>query len=161
MKTKRTTILILVVVMASLLMVAAVSADTIVGTGWIRAHGDGSAAIEGYAANITISGNGTLWYKDEGEEDTPTVTGEGVRIEYPGGWVQYVGFHGTFSVEDADQITVILDGFKINLFAAGRGVVHLRGHGGYTVGHGSHIIHGNWAENGRAIEFGSSELTQE
>lgn len=148
MKSKRTLFILLMVMAASLLMVAAVSADSLSGAGWLNAQGDGLAALRGYARTVELSGDGSLWYRDGGEVDVPTVTGNGRRIEYANGWVQYVGFDGDFSVSDADQFTVILRGKNIDLFADGQGRVYLKGEGSYVIGHEEGEIEGTWLESG-------------
>ena len=153
MKSKRTILILLVVMAASLLMVAAVSADTIAGTGWIRAQGDGRAALQVKVGTVHITGDGVLWFKDEGRPDVPTVTGYGRRIEHPNGWVQYIGFNGSFRISEADEFTVILHGEDINLFAAGRGRVYLQGHGRYVIGHGPVTITGTWSEKGETLDL--------
>ncbi len=157
MKAKRTILVLLVVMAASLLLVAAVSADTIAGTGWIRAQGDGQAALQVKLGTVHISGDGVLWFKDEGNPDVPTVTGYGRRIEYPNGWVQYIGFNGSFHLSEADEFAVILRGEDINLFAAGRGRVYLEGHGRYIIGHGTDTVSGTWSEKGETLNLSPNE----
>ena len=137
----------------SLFLVGSVQADTIAGRGWLRARGQGLAEMKGQVHTLTISGNGTLWYLDEGEPDEPVVTGKGERIEHPNGWVQYVGFDGTFQLQGADNVTVKLVGTQIELFVVGKGVVHLRGHGVYVYGNGQHIVRGHWAANGQTLDI--------
>ncbi len=160
MKSKRTFFVLLAVLAASLLLVTAVSADTVAGTGWIRAQGNGRAALHGNVANLYLSGDGVLWFKDRGDVDEPIVTGDGRRIEHPNGWVQYIGFNGTFHLRAADRVSVILRGRDINLFAAGRGVVHLVGSGTYTVGSGETILHGTWPEAGQTLDFGGGAIEE-
>lgn len=160
MKSKRT-ILILVVVLASLLMVAAVSADTVAGEGWINAQGRGRAAVQGDVGVLRISGRGSLWYKDEGELDEPVITGRGKCIEYPkSGWVQCVGFNGEASISDADQFTIALIGKNIHLFASGEGRVYLKGRGSYQVGRGPDVVDGTWSETGEYLTLESGEALE-
>lgn len=153
LKSKRMLFVLLVVLAASMMFTAVVSADNLSGTGWIRAEGDGRAALQGDARTVHLSGNGILWFKDEGEVDEPTVTGYGRKIEYPNGWVQYIGFDGQFHISDADQITIVLVGKNVNLFAVGQGRVYLEGEGHYIVGHGPHMIRGEWALSGTTLEL--------
>ncbi len=153
MKSKRTLFVLLVVLAASMLFTAVASADSVAGTGWIRAEGDGKAALQGDARTVHLSGNGILWFKDEGEVDEPRVTGFGHTIEYPNGWVQYIGFAGEFHLSDADDITVVLVGKNINLFAAGQGRVYLEGEGHYITGHGPHVERGEWSPSGNTLDL--------
>jgi hypothetical protein len=153
LKSKRTVIVLLVVLAASMLFAAVASADNLAGTGWIRAEGDGRAALQGDARTVHLSGNGILWFKDEGEVDEPVVTGYGHSIEYPDGWVKYFGFRGQFHISDADDVTVILVGKNVNLFAAGQGRVYLEGEGYYIVGRGPHWTRGEWSPSGTTLEL--------
>lgn len=145
---KRKNVLVVLLLLMSLFVVGSVSADTIVGRGWLRAQGNGMAEMKGNVRTLQISGNGTLWYLDNGEEDIPVVIGHGRRIDHANGWVQFVGFRGSFSLSDADAVIVKLVGKDINLQVVGAGGVHLRGHGVYAYGNGEEVIHGNWADNG-------------
>ena len=148
---KRKLTIIGLLLLTSLLWAGVVSADTIIGRGWIQAQGNGIARLKGDVHTLEISGNGSLWYLDRGEEDVPVVTGEGRRIEYANGWVHYVGFNGRFQLTDADAITVHLAGRNINLYAEGQGGVFLKGRGTYSFGNGDTISHGNWPVNGRSL----------
>lgn len=142
---KKKSLWIVLLLLASLFIVTAVSADYAEGTGWIEAHGSGVAGLKGNINTVRISGSGTLYYHDGGETDTPTVTGVGRKIELPNGWVKWVGFHGTFSLQDADHVKIALHGRNIDLYASGTGSVWLRGKGTYTIGHpDGTITHGIW-----------------
>lgn len=125
---------VVMLLLGSLFVVTAVSADTLTGTGWVEAHGSGVAGLKGNIERLHINGNGTLYYYDGGQTDTPEVTGVGRRIELPNGWVKWVGFHGTFELEDADHVKVILHGRDIDLYASGTGSIFLRGQGTYIHG---------------------------
>jgi hypothetical protein len=125
---------IVMMLLGSLFVVTAVSADSATGTGWVEAHGSGVAGLKGNIETLRISGDGVLYYYDGGQTDIPEVTGVGRRIELPNGWVKWVGFNGTFSLNDADHVKVVLHGRGIDLYAAGTGSVWLRGVGTYTFG---------------------------
>lgn len=136
---------IVMLMLGSLFVVTAVSADSATGTGWVEAHGSGAAGLKGNIDTLRISGNGVLYYYDGGETDIPEVTGVGRRIELPNGWVKWVGFNGTFSLDNADHVKVALHGRDIDLYAAGTGSIWLRGHGTYTHGKADGtIVHGMW-----------------
>ncbi|VAW42401.1 hypothetical protein MNBD_CHLOROFLEXI01-3587 [hydrothermal vent metagenome] len=136
---------IVMMLLGSLFIVTAVSADTLIGTGWVEASGNGVAGLKGNLDTLRISGSGVLYYWDGGETDIPEVTGVGRRIELPNGWVKWVGFNGTFSLDDADHVKVALHGRDIDLYAAGTGTVWLRGHGTYTFGSADgNIVRGAW-----------------
>ena len=148
------TIIVVVALLAALLTVGIASADTIAGRGWISAEGRGSVLLNGNVARLTITGNGSLLFKDEGEPDEPRVAGFERVIHHPNGWVEYIGVRGVFHLEDADQVTVKMTGRRIDLFAAGKGRVELQGRGHYTYGIGDRILGGgNWAEDGVSQEF--------
>jgi len=153
---KKLTILTLALVLITLSMAAVASADSVHGNGWLEAQGNGRACMSGNADAITISGNGVLWYFDDGEVDIPAVVGEGFRQEFGNGWVRWKGFDGTFSLEDADQITVCLRGENISLYVEGQGVVELTGHGSYETGSDDRpTLNGRWSMFGRVVRVGS------
>ncbi len=136
---------IVMMLLGSLFVVTAVSADTLTGTGWVEAHGNGTAGLKGNLDTLRISGDGVLYYWDGGETDVPIVTGHGRRIELPNGWVKWIGFNGTFSLDNADHVKVVLRGQNIDLYASGTGTIWLHGHGTYTHERADGIIvHGVW-----------------
>lgn len=138
-------VLVVLLLLGSLFAVSAVSADTLTGTGWVEAHGSGVAGLKGNVDRLTINGNGTLYYYDGGETDIPEVTGIGRRVELSNGWVKWVGFHGTFHLENADHVKVVLHGRDIDLYVSGTGSIWLRGVGTYTHGRADGtIVHGTW-----------------
>ncbi len=142
---KKKAVWVVFLLLGSLFAVTAVSADTLTGTGWVEAHGSGVAGLKGNIDRLTINGNGTLYYYDGGETDVPEVTGIGRRVELPNGWVKWVGFHGSFHLENADHVKVILYGRDIDLYASGIGSIWLRGVGTYTHGRtDGTIVHGTW-----------------
>ena len=110
------------------------------GTGTLTASGDGLAGIRGQG-NIRISGNGVLMIRDQAGDASIRVTGNGQRVELPGGWIRYVGFQGEATVS-GNKVTVALSGYDIHLEASGSGKFVLRGNGTYQVGH----LSGSWTE---------------
>ncbi|MCP4418286.1 MAG: hypothetical protein GY805_16820 [Chloroflexi bacterium] len=139
---------IVMMLLGSLFAVTAVSADsaTETGSGWVKAHGNGVAGVKGNIDILHITGNGILYYYDGGQTDIPEVTGVGRRIDLGNGWVKWVGFHGSFHLEDADHVKVALHGRNIDLYASGTGTIWLRSYGTYTHGNGDGIfVHGIWA----------------
>ncbi len=148
---KRKLTIIGMLLLSMLMLVGVASADTIRGEGWLRAQGAGVANMKGHIDTLEISGNGSLWYLDRGHVDEPVVTGEGHRVEYANGWVNYVGFNGRFQLTDADAIIVHLRGQDVNLNVEGQGTVFLKGRGTYAYGDGETTNYGNWHENGRSL----------
>jgi hypothetical protein len=121
--------LILVVVVAMLAVVPVVSAQGSQSEGSLTAQGDGMAILRG-RGTVDLSGNGILWIKDAAGDAVIEVTGSGQKEEFPDGWIQYAGFHGTAHVEGS-RIGVIVAGVDIELAAQGRGMARLWGHGTY------------------------------
>ena len=121
--------LMAVVVVAMLAVVPVVSAQEPRGEGSLTAQGDGIAILRG-RGTVDLSGNGTLWIKDAAGDAVIEVTGSGQKEEFPDGWLQYAGFHGTAHVEGS-RIGVIVAGVDIQLAAQGRGMARLWGHGTY------------------------------
>jgi len=111
------------------------------GLGKLEAQGDGIAMLYG-KGTVELSGNGTLWIKDNAGDAKIEVTGYGVKEEFPDGWIQYSGMHGTASVKGT-SIRVIIAGVDINLIARGRGGAILWGHGTYSMNDRS----GQWGTN--------------
>ena len=121
--------LIVVVVVAMLAVVPVVSAQEPRGEGSLTAQGDGIAILRG-RGTVDLGGNGTLWIKDAAGDAVIEVTGSGQREEFPDGWIQYAGFHGTAHVEGS-RIGVIVAGVDIELTAQGCGLARLWGHGSH------------------------------
>ena len=152
---KKLTLLALALVLITMMVATIASADSVAGSGWLEAEGDGRACMAGNADVVTISGNGVLWYFDDGEVDTPTITGEGVRQEFASGWVRWNGFDGEFTLSDADEIIVCLRGESIHLRTEGTGGVLLKGQGSYeTGGEDAPVTSGSWTQDGLRIDFG-------
>jgi hypothetical protein len=68
-----------------------------------------------------------LWIKDAAGDAIIEITGSGQKEEFPDGWIQYAGFHGTAHVQGA-RIGVIVAGVDIELTSQGRGLARLWGH---------------------------------
>jgi hypothetical protein len=137
--------LILVVVVAMLAVVPVVSAQGSQSEGSLTAQGDGVAILRG-RGTVDLSGNGILWIKDAAGDAVIEVTGSGQKEEFPDGWIQYAGFHGTAHVEGS-RIGVIVAGVDIELAAQGRGMARLWGHGSYQSP--------DWAGEWRAAGLGA------
>jgi hypothetical protein len=134
--------LMVAAVVVMLTVVPAVSAEEVQGEGSLTAQGDGIAILWG-RGTVDLSGNGILWIKDAAGDAVIEVTGQGQREEFPDGWLQYAGFHGTAHVEGS-RIAVIVAGVDIELTAEGRGLARLWGHGSYQSPGGD----GEWKANG-------------
>lgn len=130
--------LMIVVVVAMLAVVPVVSAQEPQGKGSLTAQGDGIAILRG-KGTVDLSGNGILWIRDAAGDAIIEVTGSGQKEEFPDGWIQYAGFHGTAHVEGS-RIAVIVAGVDIELTARGRGAARLWGHGSHQSPAGS----GEW-----------------
>lgn len=113
------------------------------GEGNLTAQGDGMAILGG-RGTVDLSGNGILWIQDRAGGAVIEVTGQGEETEFPDGWLQYAGFHGTAHVEGS-RIVVIVAGVDVALNARGRGIARLWGHGSYQSSGQS----GEWATTGR------------
>jgi hypothetical protein len=139
---KKVLTLMVVVVVAMLAVVPVVSAEEVRGKGSLTAEGDGIAILRGRGI-VDLSGNGTLWIKDVAGDAVIQVSGSGEKEEFPDGWIQYAGFHGTVHVEGS-RIAVIVAGVDIELTAEGRGIARLWGHGSYQCPDGA----GEWNTTG-------------
>ena len=132
---KKVFILMVVAVVAMLVVAPAVYAEEprgeeqLRGEGSLTAHGDGLAILAG-RGTVDLSGNGILWVKDRAGDALIEVTGQGETKEYPDGWFQYAGFHGTAHVRGSG-IVVVAAGVNVELNAHGRGIAWLWGHGSY------------------------------
>jgi hypothetical protein len=111
------------------------------GIGKLQAQGDGIAILYG-KGTVELSGNGTLWIKDSSGDAKVEVTGYGTKKEFPDGWIQYSGLHGTASIKGSN-IRIVIAGVSIDLTARGRGGAILWGHGTYEMNGKS----GQWGNN--------------
>jgi len=129
MNKKRVIVLLAVLLVVSLCLVPAVAADADEGLVSLKARGDGVAALHGDGW-LRVSGNGILWVKGA---EYVAVQGQGIRKEFPDGWSEYIGFHGTARILGRN-VSVVMAGERIDLFATGSGRAVLWGHGHYEKG---------------------------
>jgi hypothetical protein len=129
MNKKRVLVLFAVLLVAGLCLAPAVAADADEGLASLKAHGDGVVALHGDGW-LRVSGNGILWVKGA---EYVAVQGHGIRKEFPDGWIEYVGFHGTARILGRN-VSVVMAGERIDLFATGSGRAILWGHGRYEKG---------------------------
>lgn len=114
-----------------LLTVSPAWAEGVKGAGELHAWGDGLAGVRG-DGEVTITGNGVLYFRDQNGDAEWSVSGEGDRRNLPSGWIVYYGFNGTFEAEGS-RITVALSGYDVELWAEGTGAAVLRGDGEYEI----------------------------
>ncbi|MFQ5400665.1 MAG: hypothetical protein ACE5E7_13850 [Anaerolineae bacterium] len=114
------------------------------GSGTLIADGDGLAGIRGNG-EVSISGNGILWIRDDAGDAEIEVSGNGHKVELPSGWIRYTGFDGEAEVHGS-RITVALSGVNIHLEATGSGKFVLRGSGTYSVESDGETITGVWPD---------------
>ncbi|MCD6401691.1 MAG: hypothetical protein J7L73_07155 [Anaerolineales bacterium] len=141
--------MLFVVALVGLLFVfpSAAYADSGGGSGTLKAQGDGLAGVRGNG-EITITGNGVLWFKDHAGDAQLAITGNGVRRVLPGGWVRYTGFSGELHVIGSG-VTVALSGYDIDLTAEGTGRFVLCGNGHYQTGYSS----GDWSRGFQIMSY--------
>ena len=137
--------------------VSTVSAEGIHGTGELHAWGDGLAGVRG-DCEITVSGNGVLYFRDHEGDATFSAAGFGERRDLSSGWIVYFGFNGTFEAQGS-RITVALSGYDIDLWAEGTGVAILFGEGGYETRHGDDpwSTERLWPSEVEAVRLNASE----
>ena len=127
-----------------------VGATGIHGTGKLHAWGDGLAGVRG-DCEISVTGNGVLYFRDHEGDATFSATGFGERRDLSSGWIVCFGFNGTFEAQGT-RITVALSGYDIDLRAQGTGSAILRGNGEYEV-NGQRY---SWTEDGAPIKLSES-----
>lgn len=102
------------------------------GIGSVTAQGRGHARFLG-SGTITVSGTGSLKYKDLAGDAKVSTSGRGRRHQHiKTGVVHYHGYKGSATISGS-KILVRVIGFGISLTAEGKGVLTLRGRGTYTV----------------------------
>ena len=147
MKKTLSLMLVAMVLVASLGLAPAVFADDtsadvkVRGIGEITAQGDGIALLAG-RGKVELSGNGILWIKDAAGDAKIEVTGYGTKKEFPDGWAQYSGLHGTANIKGS-SLRIVIAGVNVELHAKGRGGAILWGHGTYEMNSRS----GQWSTN--------------
>jgi len=151
---KRQMFVIGLAVALTLILTSVVYAESVRGTGELRAWGDGLAGVQGDIEEITVSGNGTLFIRDRGGDGEWTVSGTGRRRDLANGWIAYYGFDGDVEAHGS-QITVLLSGYDIDLWAKGTGAALLYGEGGYETKHGDGPWSGelSWSSELEAIQL--------
>jgi hypothetical protein len=139
---KKMLVLMAVLVIASLWFTSVASAGSESGMGTLEAQGDGFAGLHG-TGYVRVRGTGVLWVKGA---ESIEVQGDGHKKVFPDGWTEYVGFRGTARIRGQD-VSVLMAGEGIDLYAIGSGRVILWGEGTYEI---NGLITGRWSE---AIEI--------
>jgi hypothetical protein len=129
------------VLLLSLTAVGVASADIIQGKGRLHAEGAGVAILR-MTGHVEITGHGIGAVYIYGAEEIKA-TGNGDRIDRPGGGVVFRGYRGTINVT-GDRMVVKMIGGKIDFNAYGKGTAFLRGRGYYETAHFS----GDWTADG-------------
>ena len=138
-------VVLTLVSLLSVIFVGAASADVIQGKGWLHARGAGVAMLK-MSGNIEITGHGVGLVYIYGADEI-YATGDGQRVDRPGGGVVFRGYRGTITATGRD-IVVKMAGGKIDFKAEGKGKAYLRGRGHYETGH----ISADWDSAGTTIE---------
>ena len=138
-------VLLTVLVVASLGFASMASADTSDGRGTLEAQGDGFAGLQGDGW-VRVRGNGVLWVK--GAEHI-AVEGRGIKKEFEDGWTLYIGFHGMAQILGRN-VSVLMAGESVELYAVGSGRVILWGKGTYEV---NGLPTGVWSGIGHIISY--------
>lgn len=138
----------------TLILTSVVCAEGVRGTGELHAWGDGMAGVRGDVEEIIISGNGTLFIRDQGGDGEWTVSGTGRQRDLANGWTAYYGFDGAVEAHGS-QITVLLSGYDIDLQAKGTGAALLYGEGGYATkqSDGPWSVELSWSSELEAIQL--------
>ncbi len=123
------------------------------GDGSLSAWGTGKGVVYG-GGRISASGNGDLWIYDYAGDARIDIQGSGTMNELPTGWVHYEGFDGSASISGS-EVTVVIAGSQIRLFARGSGRFALRGRGGY------HTSGSGWTLDTNLIEATPGEVVTE
>ena len=142
--TKLFTILGLVLLL-SLTLVGAASADVIRGKGWLHAEGAGVAVLR-MTGEVEINGHGVGAVYIYGAEKIEA-EGIGRRTNLAGGGVIFRGYEGTIHVR-GERMVIQMIGGQIEFTAYGKGTAFLRGRGYYETRHFS----GDWAPDGMRLE---------
>jgi limonene-1,2-epoxide hydrolase len=142
---KKLSVVLALVIIASLSVASVVSADTEDAPKTLKAHGDGLAALHG-SGRVRVRGNGILWVKGA---ETIRVQGKGRQKTFPSGWTEYVGFHGAAYIEGRG-VSVILAGERVDLHAVGNGRAFLWGEGRYEVGD---LTSAAWSDDIKIISY--------
>jgi hypothetical protein len=142
---KKMLVLMAVLVIASLGFASVASAQSENGMGTLAAEGDGFAGLHG-TGYVRVRGTGVLWVKGA---ESIEVQGEGLKKVLPDGWTEYVGFRGTARIR-GQNVSVLMAGEGIDLYAIGTGRVILWGEGTYEI---NSIITGRWSEPIEILDY--------
>lgn len=111
------------------------------GTGILIAEGDGVATISGNGT-IDVSGNGTLVVTDDGGDMQINVSGFGFKNQTGNTWY----YEGTGSaLISGSNITVVVNGTDIDLWAKGTGWALLNGTGTYRTFRNRIVVEAEWS----------------
>ena len=138
--TKLFTILGLILLL-SMLVAGAASADVIQGKGWLHAEGAGVAVLR-MSGQVEINGHGVGAVYIYGAEKI-AADGSGRRTNLAGGGVIFRGYEGAIHIT-GERMLIQLIGDQIEFTARGLGTAFLRGRGYYETRHFS----GDWAPDG-------------
>jgi hypothetical protein len=111
------------------------------GTGYIVAHGDGVAGLEG-KGKLFAAGRGVLYVKDVAGNMRIEIRGFGTQTQLPGGWTKYEGL-GQAKIKGS-HVKLVLRGPRVNVAARGKGRFVLHGLGRFDV----NGLHGSWPARG-------------
>jgi hypothetical protein len=142
---KKMFVLMAVLVIASLGVTSVASAQSEDGMGTLNAEGDGFAGLHG-TGYIRVSGNGVLWVKGE---EFIEIRGDGHKKVFPDGWTEYVGFDGAARIRGQD-VSVLMAGEGIDLYAIGTGRIILWGEGTYEI---NGLITGRWSDTIGILDY--------
>lgn len=135
------------VLLLSLTVAGAASADVLRGEGWLYARGSGIASLQ-MSGTVEVVGHGVGMVYIRGAEQIEA-SGQGRRVDRAGGVVVFYGHEGTIHIE-GEQMVVRMVGKKIEFTAEGKGRAWLRGAGTYETGSG---YTGDWAPDGQNVEM--------
>ena len=148
--TKRSVILLAVLLALSLALASTASAKEVSGSGTIWAKGVGQAVLRGDGEiRLRCHGLCSVWVKNA---ETLEACGRGHRADSPGGGTRFWGWRGTIHASGED-LTVSMRGGLIEFTATGTGTVFLRGYGRYEVNHHQ----GFWSPSGETLILGPEE----
>lgn len=133
------------VLLLSLTLVGAASADVIRGQGWIHAEGSGWAKVQ-MNGEVEISGHGVGAVYIYGADEI-TAEGEGRRTNLAGGGVVFRGYEGKIYAT-GERMLIKMVGSKIDFTARGQGRVVLRGQGHYE----TEGFDGGWTSTGVTVD---------
>ena len=150
---RRATILMAVLLVLSLGLASAASADELDGSGTIWAKGVGQARVSGHGEiRVRCHGAGIVWVKNA---EVLRATGNGRKWQAPGGATVFWGWSGTVYASGVD-ITVWMTGGLIEFTAAGTGRVYLQGRGKYRV----NGVEGFWSLTEETLSMENLEQSQ-